>query len=539
MGPDLSELDADETPTSALAEVSPGTALVFGVVPDSLKLIPFSLVSPEDREAIVSAVASVSSVFNVGGQVLNALAQAQGLVRLAPETIQALQAGATAVKSGGYYIGTLSQAGKFSNSVRWLPATGATAAGVIASLGPAIAMIAIQIQLSELSGLVRENLALTETVLKAVRHEQWAEVAGLEQAVAKAVEEANTVGRVTPLIWENISGHEAELRKQRDLFRRNVAAHAAELAARKGHKERRQYIEKSGEALLLDLHCLLLAHKAWFEYQALRAGRARLGVNVAPDEAKLAGIILENAKAEFENTTAQMAAILDTVNRELWILAELPGRRTIAFTGARRSAKDVARMSDQLFRAVQRVSPAVSELPMAVEPPQRIFVDEPLQISEDLRVLRWHLRAEERLEVVATARAAGMGALEGFGLAVKGLGDAITQSPSAVRRALDEPDAPILIAITQNRVLIADLNEFRHEGIVRRTVPSEDIRLVRFRRAGALDRAEIDLLTSETDETWRFNRGTLSSAQAGEIAEMLEHRARANSVRPQAELLSE
>ncbi|MBT2536282.1 hypothetical protein [Arthrobacter sp. ISL-69] len=135
----------EEPIESALVEVSPGTALVFGQVPEGLDLIPFSLVSPDDRAAIVDAVAATSAVLNVGGQLASGLARAQGLVRLAPETLRAMQVGATPLQSGGYNIGVLYQNGRFAAQVRWLPAAGASAAGVLASLGPAVAMIAIQV----------------------------------------------------------------------------------------------------------------------------------------------------------------------------------------------------------------------------------------------------------------------------------------------------------------------------------------------------------------------------------------------------------
>ena len=292
----MSDEDREATET-ALVEVSPGTAVVFGEVPEGFNLIPFTLVPQEDRAAIGGAIATGTGILNVGGQLAAGLANARGLVRLAPQTLRALQAGAVPVQSGGFNIGVLAaQNGQFVRSIRWLPATDAQAALTLANVGPASLMMAIQAQLNEISGLVRENLALTETLLRTVRNEQWAELAGLGQAVSKAIEEANSVGHVTRLIWENVAGYEAPIRKQRDLFRRNIEAHTAEMAKRRSPEERRQYIEKNGEAMLLDAHSLLLADKSWFEYQALRAvGQARLGAGEDPREQKLLETIVENA----------------------------------------------------------------------------------------------------------------------------------------------------------------------------------------------------------------------------------------------------
>lgn len=499
----------EEPTASALVEVSPGTALVFGQVPEGLDLIPFSLVSPDDQTAIVDAVAATSAVLNVGGQLANGLAQAQGLVRLAPETLSALQAGARPIQSGGYNIGVLAgQNGKFATQVRWLPAAGANTAGVLASLGPAIAMIAIQVQLNEISGLVKENLALTGTVLKTVRHEQWAELSGLEEAVTEALNDANSAGGVIPGVWGNISGKEADIRKQRNLFRKNVEAHSFELAKRKGHHERRQYIEKNGEAILLDLHSLLLAHKSWFEYQALRAGRSRLLADEDPREAKLLQRVIDNARGEYDQTVEQMSTLLDTLNRELWILAELPGKRSIPFTRSRQSAADVARMAQQLFIAVERFSDAVRPQPVPLEQPATCYVDEAEQLDQDLCILRWHLDGDDNLYAIATAHE-------------RGTGGALT---AAIQQRVAVTQQRVLIAVTQQGVLVADLSEFRKHGVVRRRVRNDEIRYVRFRGDGGAGHAEVDLITKDDNFAWRFTAGSASEKAVRSLGALLADR---------------
>lgn len=514
---------------TALVEVAPGAALVFGRVPDGFDLIPFRLVPPSDQLSISSALAASSSILNVGSQLAPALAQAQGLVRLAPETLRAMQAGATPIQSGNYFLGTLRVGNQFSNSVRWMPAGGLQAAGVMAAIGPAIAMIAIQVQLNEVAGLVRQNIALTETVLKSVRNEQWAELTGLEQTVTKALNEASAVGEVTPLLWENIAGSEAAIGKQRDLFRRNVQTHAEELGKRTGHTERRQYIEKNGEALVLDLHCLLLAHKSWFEYQALRAGRAKLEAGKDPREAKLVDIIIENAKNEYDEVADELGGVLDTVNRELSILAELPGKWTIPFTSARRSAADVANMSKQLLAAVQRLSDSVRPQPEPLQPPSTISVEEAGSLEQDLRILRWQLDGDERLLAIATASDPPVGAFAAVGNMGKRRLESVTAFAEAALRRKDMLEAAsagyehddTLIALTQKRVVVAGLDEFRNQGEIRRSIPSEDIRYVRFRAAEPAGRAEIDLIAKDQNHSWRFGKGSASKDSVKELGALL------------------
>jgi hypothetical protein len=523
---------ADVSPSTALVEFSPGQALVFGEVPDGLDLVPFRLISSADQRAIANAVAASSSILNVGAQAANALAQAQGLVRLAPETLRALQAGAEPIKSGGYYLGTLRVGNQFSNSVRWLPATGPTVAGVLASVGPAVAMIAIQMQLNEVSSLVRQNLALTESVLKSVRNEQWAELTGLEHAVTKALTEATKVGEVTPLIWENVAGYEAALRKQRDLFRRNTQTHAAALSKLSGHQERRQYIEKNGEALLLDLHCLVVAHKSWFEYQALRAGRARLNAANNPGDARLLDAIVENAKAEHDEVVDEVATVLGSIHRELAILAELPGKRTVPFTGARRSAGEVAKMAHQLVGAVEKLSDSIHLEPAPLAHPEVVLVDKDDELDKDLRILRWHLSGEERLVAICTALGSTDGALEQFGNKVGRRVDSVAAAVEATLRRQDILEAAntgyergdLIVAVTDARVLVANRREFHNRGALQRSVPNADIRYVRHHDERSGDRGGVDLITNCENFSWRFPRRSGSGDAIRVLASVLAER---------------
>lgn len=479
-----------ETPDAetALVEIAPGTALVFGRVPEGLDIVPFRLISGDDVATIRAAVVGSSSILNAGGQVVSALAQAQGLVRLAPETLRALQAGAAPIQSGGYNIGVLARGGKFAAQVRWLPATGATAAGLVAALGPAMAMMAIQVQLNELSGLVKDNISLTTKVLETVRAEQWAELTGLERAIGKAIGEAERVGQATEHVWDNVRGHEAELEKQRELFRRKVDVHVRELARHKDHVGRRRYLEQNSEAILADAHGLLVAHSAWFRYQALRASHVRLSAESNEHDATLLGIITQDAQAEYETVVAVLATLLDALQREMWMLAELPGKRTIPFVGKGRTAREVAQMSSSLLKAVAKLSGLVGEPRPPLEKPHTVCVPANTDVSVDLRILRWHLHSDEVLQAIAH----------------------VTE-----RRPGD-----VIVAVTDRRVLVARTSDFRRLGLISREIASDDIRYVRHRTSvvegpSNLRIHKIDLITSSDDARWSlFSAGRRADAHA-------------------------
>ncbi|WP_167050982.1 hypothetical protein [Salinibacterium sp. ZJ77] len=525
-------------PESVIVEIAPGAALVYGKVPDGLDFIPSRLFTVSDQALIGSALAKAGSTLNLGGQVANSLLHTQpGLYQLSAQTIAKMQeTGATllAANDGGGLLGTLT-AGARNNWVgnaRFVPASGLHAAGVIAAIGPAIAMIAIQVQLNELHGLQTQNLELTEGVLKTVRHEQWAELTGLDRAVAKALDEASIVGEVTPLIWQNIHGSEKDLQKHRDLYRLNVENHAEEIARRTGHVERRQYVEKHGEAMLLDLHSLVLAHKAWFEYQALRAGRARLEADVNPSEAKLLDKITSDASAEYHAVGNQMADLLQTLTRELSILAELPGKRTIPIGKTRRAADEVAGMATQLLNAARRIGAGAYRIPGPLDPPQILYVQDDDRVADYLRILRWHISADEHVLAFATGRRSVVGTIESLGDGIERGANAIGSAVGATFRRLDILEAAadgrnrddLLIAITSERVLIADVAEFRSHGVIGHAVPAAHIRYVRWRNGDARSLAEVDLITKDTDFYWRFGRGSAGEDAVKHIVALLADR---------------
>ena len=87
-----------------------------------------------------------------------------------------------------------------------------------AAIGPALATIALQMQLSEITGLVRTNIALTTQVLGTIRTEQWAELTGLVATIERTVDQARELGSVPDSLWQSVAGSAAVLNKQRDLY---------------------------------------------------------------------------------------------------------------------------------------------------------------------------------------------------------------------------------------------------------------------------------------------------------------------------------
>lgn len=67
---------ATPEPSTVLAEILPGIAVVFGDVPAGLDLVDFGLVPPNDQALLSTALASAGVVATAGGNIGNAVAGA-------------------------------------------------------------------------------------------------------------------------------------------------------------------------------------------------------------------------------------------------------------------------------------------------------------------------------------------------------------------------------------------------------------------------------------------------------------------------------
>ena len=266
---DALELAASTT----LVEVTPGVAVVFGEVPDGLELISLDMVPSFDRAQLSTALGSLGNAGTIVGNVAEAVSSAQGLFRVNDATLSLLKSGGQMAAKDGAKLGAIFKNGELVAQARFIPAS-MTAATAIAAIGPAVAMIALQMQLGEISGLVRSNIQLTTQTLKAIRNEQWAELEGLAESVDEAVKETRELDVITDSVWEPIAPSGPNIRKQLKLYRKNVAGHVQELGKVEG-RARRQYLESNAEAIVFDTYALLSSLKTHAEYQAVRAALAR------------------------------------------------------------------------------------------------------------------------------------------------------------------------------------------------------------------------------------------------------------------------
>ena len=263
---------ASSEPTTSLVQIDDEHALVFGEVPTGIELIPFDFFGEAERNSLTEALQQAAGWGNLAAQAWQAQATAQGIVRLAPQTLAALRT-AQPITDGAWNLGTLAgQGGKFATSVRWAPATGATAAGVVASAGMAVTMVAIQMQLAKIESLVVRSLEQTTRVLEAVEQEFQSNVLASSQILRSELGHARALGAVTGGIWSTVSSHEREILSGWKLYQTRVTSHVAELNGKRGHKERSEWLRNRAGRVVADCQLLVVAHQSWMTSRLLRVG---------------------------------------------------------------------------------------------------------------------------------------------------------------------------------------------------------------------------------------------------------------------------
>ncbi|MET8909489.1 hypothetical protein [Micromonospora sp. NPDC004551] len=489
--------DIDSTTASTvLAEVLPGVAVVFGDVPAVLKLdlVDFGLVPAADRTQISTFLASIGNTATVAGNLGNAFASAQGLYRIGHTAQAWLRAGGALAVKDGANLGAVFFNGRIVHAARFIPVTAVNPATLAATLGPVLTMIAIQMQLSEVTGLTRTNIALTSQVLTTIRHEQWAELTALVASIDRAVDRAREIGSVPTSLWNSIAGTEPGLRKQLELYRLNVSDHVRQI--RHNTQGRRAFLETNAEAILFDAHALLSSLKAWTGYQALHAARARAAGAEDVDEAHLVGVIARDTRAALDSALPEATSLVDALTRELRIIVELPGRGTLPLSGERKDSTAVRQTCAGLLEAIQPLADALHPPAPPLEAPDAVCAPESLDLEPYLRILRWFLEDGETLRVLGFPDQPD---------ASDPISSILNGAMEMLAVARDKVPAKTLVAVTDRRIITAKTTTFLEQGEIHQEIPIDRVRYVRAATSqDKSSRSAIDLITRDENIRWHF-----------------------------------
>ncbi|MGW4112542.1 hypothetical protein ACWEFJ_16835 [Actinosynnema sp. NPDC004786] len=514
---DTADLPGAGDPTTVLVEVLPGVAVVAGEVPAELKpdLIDFGIVPAGDRKQISAILASIGNAATVVGNFGNAFAGVQGLFRIGTTAQALLNSGATlAVKDGGN-LGAVMVSGRIVHQARFYPVTALSKAQVAASVGPALAMIALQVMLSEISGLVRTNLEVTNQVLTALRKDQWAELKGLVAAIERAVDQAREIESVPTSLWDDVAGSGALLQKQLELYRRNVRDHVAEIG-RADTRDRRGYLRTNAEAIAFDVHALLSSLNAWTGYHALRAARARAAGREDAAEAHYAEVIARDTRAEFDSTLAETTSLVDALTRELRISVELRLPDTWPLPGRRKDVKAARETTARLLEAIEPLADALHPPTPPLEAPDVVCAPESLDPEPYLRILRWLFEDGETLRALAFPDQPDSS--DPVSAIVGG-------AKYMLASAMDKSSAKTVIAVTDRRIITARTSAFLEQAETGQEIPIDQVRYVRTTTTqDKTARLAIDLITRDENIRWLFHTdidNTRANALAAVLAESM------------------
>ena len=501
-------MSVDIEPTSTIVEIAPEITAVFGDIPEGLEPIDFGLLPEFDRAQLTTALSAIGSTAAITGATAQAMTAAQGLYRVTAETQKLLNAGATMALKDGAQLGAVMRNGKIIAQARFIPIGTGAAAGALAAIGPALAMVALQMALSDVTTAVKTNTALLNQTLTTIRNEQWAELTGHVETMERATTHAKEIGAVPETLWQRIAPYEATLRKHMELYHKNVQDHIKQLDTLDG-KEERHYLTTNAEAILFDTQALLSSLRAHTQFQVLHAYRARVNETNDPDEAKLFDIIVNDTRAEVKVCRNTATTLIAALKRQLHLIAELPGRRTLPLLPQRRS-KESQLTSAQLLEAIEPLADALNPIRNKLDSASTITTIAPEGYDTDVyvRILRWLLNDDEHLLAIAFPHQMDSNnpltmVSTAFDLKMDASWNLLRleKKISTVSKAVSAS----FIAVTDTRIITANPHDFRNHGTIKGEVPRSEVRHIRFTPAdNDNSRTKIDVTTEKFDLHWTF-----------------------------------
>ncbi len=471
----------------SLIEVAPGVAVVLGDhVPEGLEVEPFGLGEQQDQRLADALSLAVSSA-NVGATAASTLVSVQGLVRLAPETIQQMKTMTPLVKDG-WNLGALMNGTKFGASVRGTSAVDAEAALAATSLGPQMALLAISAQLASISRRVDENIDLTRDVLEALHADHCHAIKAMYDEIDDALETARDAGSVTAGNVDRIKHLGPSLRKERAYFIGEVNKHVTALDA--DYAGRRKYLTENGRRIVGDLQGLLMAETASHRFHMLYAASLASSPDRSEAEDKTLRSIAERGIRQHEDVMERIAALLAQLDAHVQLADVLTGhaldprdimarRRQSAATAVTGMAEYVAALMGRAYSEPEPLVPAVTRADE--EPAEKV-----------LKVLRWVLPEDETLLALADLEPRRVGAGAG------------------------------VLAVTQRSLILADRRDLLADGILTSWDSLDDVRYVRYREEKGGGR--LDVILKDADRHVSIAGAVADDearASAGRIVDLL------------------
>jgi len=497
--------------TTEIVEVFPNVVAVLGALPAELEyaLEPLNtgLLSVFDHDHVNNAVSLVGNGATVGGNLAQAAMGMQGLYKMADESQALLKAGGKLAAKDGKNLGTILMpkgAEKSLAQARFTPATGLTAAQTAAAIGPALAMVALQAQLNQVSSLVQKNIELTSQVIEASRRTERATLMSLVDTVDQALEDARAAGSIPRSLWETVASKKADLDAERKKYRSHVEDHIKKIN-NAALQQRREYLQANAQAIVFDAFALLSTMKAWTGYQAIAAAVAREAGVDSPAEAKHFDSIVANTRRDFEADMSEATRLVGSLTRELRIIAELPGPTTMVLSSKRKDAEAARVISSSVLAAIAPLADALLPPREPLKVPDVVCAPADVGVDPYLRILRWMLEADEEVRFLGVGKDAHA---QGKVAAMVGA------TKDKIASTLDKAPAQLLVVGTDRRVLTADTHAFLKRAEFRYDEGLDTVRYVRSLGVqGEATARRVDLITRDRNHEWQFG----PEVEAGEV----------------------
>lgn len=526
---DVEQWDPDEDDT-IIVPIEDDYALVIGHNTKGFEKIDSSLVADRALNDLIASIGEGASLTGGVASAANAIQHMSGLYKLDAVTKAQLAAGNALTKTAdGRLIGAVrNTGGQITRQARLIPVSAPQIAGAIAAIGPAVAMVAVQMQLNNIS---KQVSSVQQTVLQTQRLiEDWnnADFHGTRRVVLRIHHKTTEEGTISNTNWEQISGLSNAVERHRDYYKERIRRHAQKLQSYQNNvSERRNYIIEHRESILFDSFAAFSCIQTWCYYFELAHERARMN-------GERPTLTLDEIRAEVEDDVQIQRTLLRELMRELRIISELPGEWTFFLSQKRKDKTDTHATAMKLLEHLNELAQQLGIKENPAPHPDVTCAPTDYDTSPYTEILRWCLNEGERLRGLAfpvdalTHRVVvpvfdkfrSTPSVDSAWANLPKPEDTTDWSPAWFGRAVGQTIvvAPEMVAVTDRRIITADPQEFIQKGIIRENFAINDLTPTFVDSDDALPELHITQ-GEEKRRQWRFPSSARSEARS--IAEML------------------
>ena len=482
---DVEQWDPNEDDT-IIVPLDNDHALVVGSNTKGLEKINNSLIADRALDDLIASIGEGASLTGGAASAANAIQHMSGLYKLDAVTKAQLAAGNALTKTAdGQLIGTVRNAsGQISRQARLIPVSAPQIAGAIAAIGPAVAMVAVQMQLNNIS---KQVSAIQQTVLHTQQMlEDWnnADFHGTQRTVRRIFQNSVKEGTVSNTNWEQISGLSNDVEKHRKYYKDRIQRHIQEIRGSQNDvSARRNYITEHQESILFNSLAAFNCIQTWFYYFQLVHERARMkGERPTLNPGEI--------RAEVEDDVQIQRTLLHELMRDLRIISELPGEWTFAYSQKRKDKTDTHATALKLLEQLNGLAQQLNIQDNPIPSPDVTCAPDDYDVSPYTKILRWYLDEGEELKALTfpidrlshslLAKAPSQfasGVNNRAWLVLPHAQDSTEWSLGWVKRATERAVtvSPEMVAVTGRRIITADPQEFIQKGIVKEEFPINDV----------------------------------------------------------------